>query len=139
MTEEEDLLAVYASLPKMQCRGLCQACCGPISMTALEGRRMDQAYGGPLPRVGNDATCPALKDGRCSIYEARPLICRLWGMTPDMPCPYGCKPDREMPDEEIQAILAKVISLGGGLTRTTVPGSVEGRIRLHKARLRRNR
>ena len=35
--------------------------------------------------------CPALVDGRCSVYEHRPLICRLWGAVESLPCPHGCE------------------------------------------------
>jgi Fe-S-cluster containining protein len=33
-----------------------------------------------VPRTGVRLTCPALRDGACAIYEARPLICRKWGI-----------------------------------------------------------
>lgn len=38
-----------------------------------------------------EGQCPVLSaDGRCTQYADRPMICRLWGATPDMPCPHGC-------------------------------------------------
>lgn len=37
--------------------------------------------------------CPKLVDGRCSVYEDRPTVCRLWGATEAMPCRWGCIPD----------------------------------------------
>jgi hypothetical protein len=43
--------------------------------------------------MDGDYTCPALKDGRCSVYDVRPTLCRLWGVVEDMPCPWGCVPD----------------------------------------------
>jgi Fe-S-cluster containining protein len=27
---------------------------------------------------GGDYTRPALVDGRCSVYDVRPMICRVW-------------------------------------------------------------
>ena len=32
-------------------------------------------------------SCEALKDGRCSGYAQRPMVCRLSGATEDLPCP----------------------------------------------------
>lgn len=38
--------------------------------------------------------CPLLtSDGKCSIYEHRPAICRIWGVVKDMQCEHGCVPD----------------------------------------------
>ncbi len=30
--------------------------------------------------------CPFLKNDRCIIYKARPIVCRLQGNIPDLPC-----------------------------------------------------
>jgi hypothetical protein len=48
-------------------------------------------------------TCPLLVDNRCSMYDNRPLICRLWGIIREMPCPFGCAPDRIPSDAEVSA------------------------------------
>ncbi len=53
-------------------------------------------------------TCTWLHEGRCSVYEVRPLICRLWGATEAMPCPFGCEPDRVLTDEESSALISAV-------------------------------
>ncbi len=42
------------------------------------------------PRPGVRLPCPALREDACSIYEARPLICRKWGI----PVYDPSKPDR---------------------------------------------
>jgi hypothetical protein len=38
----------------------------------------------------NGTSCELLVDGRCSIYQDRPLICRLYGVAEGLPCPHGC-------------------------------------------------
>lgn len=55
------------------------------SLFARHGRV--ESWGGLLP-AGQRLPCPALADGRCLIYEHRPLICRKFGMplyNPDRP------------------------------------------------------
>ncbi len=97
---DQRLDALYAKLPAMRCRGLCQAACGSIAMTATERDRITRRHGIriPLAAVFPDH-CPALVDGACSVYADRPLICRTWGMVPSMRCPYGCEPDGGMMTE----------------------------------------
>jgi Fe-S-cluster containining protein len=43
-------------------------------------RTGDDGEDSVAPRPGVRLTCPALVDDACSIYEARPLICRRWGI-----------------------------------------------------------
>lgn len=47
-------------------------------------------------------TCPYAVNGRCEIYEQRPLICRLFGAVdaPLMTCPHGCGPVGKLTDEQ---------------------------------------
>jgi len=40
-----------------------------------------------------ELSCPHLGDNGCEAYEERPLICRLFGTTPKLPCPNGNRPD----------------------------------------------
>lgn len=43
---------------------------------------------------GQGYTCPALtKDLRCGVYEIRPFVCRVWGASESLPCPWGCLPE----------------------------------------------
>lgn len=96
------LEAVYARLPKLNCQGKCQACCGPIGLTKVEHDRMAER-GRPMPRLldMHDGTlfsqsmqCPQLAgNGRCTVYAIRPMVCRLWGLVESMKCPHGCVPE----------------------------------------------
>ena len=39
--------------------------------------------------VWDDGTCVYLKDGKCSVYEIRPHVCRIYGTDPEvLPCEY---------------------------------------------------
>lgn len=38
-------------------------------------------------------SCPHLGPDGCRVYAERPLICRLFGTTPGLPCPRGKCPE----------------------------------------------
>lgn len=90
-----ELDAVYAQVPDVGCKGLCVTACGSMGQTAAEQKRIADR-GRLLPLVGHwpDGHCPALANDRCSVYEVRPTVCRLWGAVdaPGMRCPHGCVP-----------------------------------------------
>ena len=99
----ETIEEVWADAPEMECKGLCQASCGPVGMGPAEMERLIEAgYEPPilenelrhLYAVGPDHYhCPLLtKAGRCSAYALRPTVCRMWGAVEEMPCPHGCMP-----------------------------------------------
>jgi Fe-S-cluster containining protein len=113
---EQRLAAIYARIPTIQCRGLCQDACGPIAMTALEAAQMEQAHGGPLPPFApSQLCCPLLNAaGRCTVYAARPLICRLWGVVERMPCEHGCRPSRPLSDMEAYLLMQQIRDLAPG-------------------------
>jgi Fe-S-cluster containining protein len=91
----DSLDRIYRSIPTVACKGLCTEACGPLNMSEVERQRIaDRGVDIPTPDVligSGSLTCPALVDGRCSVYEVRPLICRLWGAVESLPCPHGCE------------------------------------------------
>lgn len=105
----KSLESIYAKLPAINCRGKCQEACGPIACSGQEAANMEKANGGPLGEIGPDLICPLLTaDGKCRVYAARPMICRLWGLTKSMRCPFGCTPSRWLSDEECGKFLKAV-------------------------------
>src|SRR5688572_3091327 len=89
------LAALYAQVPQPNCKGLCSTSCGAISMHPRERQRI-RDLGVTIPHHQDaldtlihdgEYTCPALKDDRCTVYDDRPMICRLWGSVDGMPCP----------------------------------------------------
>lgn len=110
--------AIYARIPDVECKGLCQSACGPIGMTRKEFETIkekvgDRVEGIPSGRqmfiVGKDLTCPLLNpDGKCSVYAQRPAICRLYGAIELMRCPHGCKPKKFLRDSQGRQILKDV-------------------------------
>ena len=110
----EALEQLYAQLPPMQCQGKCQASCTPIVFSRLEGERIRQAVGS-VPLADSRLTCLMLRDGRCSIYRLRPLLCRTWGLTPTIRCPHGCEPERWLTEAEFHELIERVMAIGGGI------------------------
>lgn len=111
-----EIEAVYAMLPKLDCQKKCYPSCGPIAMTRPEADRIEARVGFPVRNSMRGILCPLLtRDGRCSVYELRPFICRVWGATHDMPCEWGCKPDRTLTPEEDKALWARYRAIGNGV------------------------
>lgn len=138
---------IYDRLPKVACQGHCgkdrnNTCCGPIGCTAIEAKLVDEhdgirsewvQLGGGIvhqemteevgPFFSKVRLCPHLGlNGRCTAYEARPLVCRLFGVSRKLPCPWGCQPERWMTEKEERAVwrevrrLANVPQKAGGWT-----------------------
>lgn len=97
MSAERRLKQLRAAIPDIGCKGLCAASCGPIGIFPVEQGAVSQAAGfhvGEHFAVDADLNCPMLRDGKCSIYTDRPLLCRVWGAVdaPRIRCPFGCEP-----------------------------------------------
>lgn len=114
---------IYARVPRVPCKGLCMDSCGPIAMSREEKLRI-RAAGVEIPSMadavaalerGEEYYCPALRDGRCSVYEIRPTICRLWGATESMPCPHGCTQPEALSQAESFELLRLAARAGGGM------------------------
>lgn len=108
------------NLPKLHCRGLCHQSCGPIAISCAEfdtlkgivGERIQgEPFQGGMIISNFDPktyTCPLLTPGkRCSVYEHRPMICRIWGMTKKLRCPFGCRPSRWLSESEARVLLGQ--------------------------------
>lgn len=108
----------------MNCLGLCADCCGPVEggrremvRMARAGVRLPPRRDAVLQMLRNDGeySCPALVAGRCSVYAARPAVCRVFGASVDMICPYGCRPapgQRLLTSAETHAILDEARCVG---------------------------
>ncbi len=111
-------------LPFVKCKGLCQSSCSAVPCTLPEAEKL-----GPLPAEGwaegDELTCAWLgKDGRCSTYETRPLVCRLFGAVQRMECPHGCRPRRWPRKRHELRWCDKVWGESGGVVILTAKGAV---------------
>jgi len=136
--QDAALQALYAKVPDVACKGRCAPSCGPTDYSGRELTRVRTA-GGDLTsterlRRGGPRDCPALVDGRCSVYQVRPMVCRLWGASELIPCRWGCKPVDGKPllnAQESYELLLAAMHAGGGcvtnheFTRSLVTAVVE--------------
>lgn len=117
------LETLYAELPKIECQGLCQESCGPISMSVVEKKRIRNT--GRVPSCDEKLNCTLLNEkGQCSVYRMRPAICRLYGITPSMACKFGCEPEEWWTDIQGYDWLSRVFKVGGGEVWTATPEQV---------------
>ena len=104
------LAAIYAELPQLKCKRLCQRACGPVFWSEVENDAISEHVHGKFLKGDASLTCPYLDKptGDCTIYAVRPLLCRLWGLVPKMACPWGCRPERWLTDVEAYGLLHAV-------------------------------
>lgn len=121
------LAAIYAEVPDVGCKGLCWNHCTAISLFAAERVELEQATGRPvigerfdrtldapeITVIGTNGPCPHLSASRrCSVYEHRPIICRVYGTAEGLTCPHGCKPAAGLlPDETVFDLFNRVDAL----------------------------
>lgn len=115
------LIVEWLKVPSIECKGLCVDSCGPIIMSGLEADRIDKENGRTITYDPDTLKCSELADGRCGIYDDRPLICRMWGVAEEMPCVFGCVPERTLSREEGRALLESLNVRSDGRTVATEP------------------
>jgi uncharacterized protein len=115
---ERELALIYAAVPRVACKRLCEASCGPITLTAAERVGVRRSLGRDPPEPLFDPADPSLRcrllttEGACSAYVARPLVCRLWGASDGMPCPWRCEViPRALTELEARALLHRLQAL----------------------------
>lgn len=93
-------------------------------MSRLEWRRIIERTGKSEKEYHAEVTkrieagnlqCVFLDDAnKCSIYDIRPAVCRIFGASEHhrLTCPHGARPERLMTVKETDALMDKVDSLG---------------------------
>lgn len=88
----------YIGTYKFECKKGCSECCGrhiPIS-------QLEHQWIGDVRTYNHEKKCKYWNDG-CTIYEKRPLICRLFGLgnwSKGIICPY-VKVNKFIPDAQV--------------------------------------
>jgi Fe-S-cluster containining protein len=105
-----DINDIYELIPAFQCTEGCHECCknfGVPSRTVVEDERIKSFLreNSMLPGEAKGNTCPYLNEKGCSIYTVRPLICRLYGTSPNYRCKMEVMPIRFLHEDEEEEIL----------------------------------
>lgn len=117
---------LLSGLPTFECKEGCFDCCGPVELSRLEYMRCVQASGRTAEDIKQQMqnnlkqgiyACPLLnaETGRCTVYDVRPAICRLFGAVKgELLCPHGYAPESStlLTNEQSKGILRKVNELG---------------------------
>lgn len=106
--------------------GAVSDCCGPITGSREERRRLpllaayDQKveFMAEMDFQGPDSclSCPYVTPSGCGVYDDRPLICRIYGVTEDprLQCPHGMGPAKKLSVAETDRIWKEYIKLDLG-------------------------
>lgn len=94
LSEDDQIIdTLRQQIPSFACRPGCHDCCGPVTASSTEMARLPRKGTATRAAALESLSCPHLGPEGCTVYDERPLICRLFGTTPSLPCPRGAKPD----------------------------------------------
>ena len=98
------LKELYPKIPKSSCKEGCFACCtNSVQYTPSES----EAMGGYSYDEGR-MMCSHLIDGKCSVYESRPFVCRLYGTSELLKCE-NCTPERFLAPKETNELVHQYV------------------------------
>ncbi|MGE6792208.1 hypothetical protein SAMN05216206_1318 [Pseudomonas guineae] len=81
-------------IPSFACVPGCHDCCGPVTASSEEMSRLPVKSAAKHDAALAEFNCVHLGPQGCTVYDQRPLICRLFGTTPSLPCPQGRGPEQ---------------------------------------------
>ncbi|POA51565.1 MULTISPECIES: YkgJ family cysteine cluster protein [unclassified Pseudomonas] len=79
-------------IPSFECVPGCHYCCGPVTTSPEEMSRLPRKTAAEQDAAMAALDCVHLGPEGCTVYDERPLICRLFGTTSSLPCPNGRHP-----------------------------------------------
>lgn len=93
MTKNSHIIRFFRKqIPTFACIPGCHDCCGPVTASSEEVARLPIKSDAEHDAALSELNCVYLGTNGCQVYEERPLICRLFGTTPALPCPNGKRP-----------------------------------------------
>lgn len=93
MTKNSQIIRFFRErIPAFECTPGCHDCCGPVTATSEEVGRLPVKTVAEHEAALAQYNCPYLGKNGCEVYLERPLICRLFGTTSNLPCPNGNRP-----------------------------------------------
>jgi len=117
---------VYSQIPKSSCPDNCGKCCGPIMPSLAEIReikgwcRIKHIEYREFLNTNDLGNCPYLTaEKKCLIYPVRPFLCRLLGVSIDIPCPIGkCEAKKALNHPQSDALYKAIYLHGKEKSRT---------------------
>ena len=94
---EREIKKLYEKIPPSMCKFGCSKCCTNMIQFTPSEEKMMGGY-----EWNNQ--CSHLIGGKCSIYDRRPLVCRIYG-TSDMFRCEGCTADKYLSEKETMEII----------------------------------
>ncbi|MBF7729217.1 YkgJ family cysteine cluster protein [Pseudomonas sp. N040] len=108
--DSQIILRLRERIPCFECVPGCHDCCGPVTASSAEMARLpvksERAHAAALEALD----CVHLGPQGCTVYAERPLICRLFGTTPSMPCPNGRRPEQMIEPKIEKAVFHYIAS-----------------------------
>lgn len=93
MTKNNQIIRFFRKkIPTFECMPGCHDCCGPVTASSEEVASLPVKSDAEHEAALAHLNCPYLGENGCQVYGERPLICRLFGTTPHLPCPNGKRP-----------------------------------------------
>lgn len=121
MPPPDRLQAIYNRIPRVRgCKRGCSDCCGPVPVCAAEAARIASPQplarwerGWITPVRGDCMSCAYASPMGCTIYETRPILCRLFGAVdhPGMTCPHGARAKRLLRNDEARQLIEEAEAL----------------------------
>jgi Fe-S-cluster containining protein len=106
---------LYDEIPGFDCVPECSECCGPVPCHDWEieniGLKNAVSIGTSGLKTISPTKCQFIEDGKCSIYDHRPLMCRLFGTVEALKCPHGKGPEQLLTGEQAAGIMDKYTGL----------------------------
>lgn len=109
-------------VPTFTCKEGCSDCCGVVPMTRLEWKRIQERTG-IKTQFTSKGRCALLKNGKCSVYDIRPAICRIFGTSEYsiLTCPHGCRSQQLLSKTTTDNLTDRVRTLGLGMVLDNKP------------------
>jgi len=106
---------IYSMIPDFKCKH-CHSCCGPIIWFEPENYLIkDYIKKHKISLKKIEDKCPFLGHTGCTIYTVRPIVCRLQGLTKELPCKHNKKIHLKNRDlNKIKNEFNKILALTNG-------------------------
>ena len=125
MLFREELEKLYKEIPEIDkpCPGGCSKCCHGLDFFfSIHEALMAYSISGKYPERLSNGHCCYLENGKCSIYDYRPLTCRSWGIFDSSDnktldnmykgdCKYGIRTSKPMTSKQYLEFMTRYVGL----------------------------